>query len=282
MLSLVLSAIIIIFSLRKSTSAPICRKLLSSFSDQQILTGIGIQCVGLAKMETMVPYHFFIIWLLSLLSTATNLGTLLALVNDFKRDWVLRWIRQFLMLLNMVLGCLSGIFILQTVTKNLNPRLPIACVWEVESKGASSNAALSIAGTVAVIAGNVLTFIVATWYLHYRQFPRWMKTVQVVLLILMIGFGIGATVRVVLESQAFGSPPESVHLDGTGEKEWSYGQLLPLLLLILPLISTIEIMRGETKVVPSRVDDDEKMPLFDTELQHQNPHSYQPNPLWGK
>lgn len=44
-------------------------------------------------MKTMVPYHFFIIWLLSLLSTATNLATLLALVNDFRRDWVIRSIR---------------------------------------------------------------------------------------------------------------------------------------------------------------------------------------------
>jgi hypothetical protein len=87
-ISISLSAIIILFGLRKSTSAPVCRKLLQSFSDQQILTGIGIQSVGLAKMHSMIPYHFFIIWLLSLLSTATNLATLLALVNDFKRDWV--------------------------------------------------------------------------------------------------------------------------------------------------------------------------------------------------
>jgi hypothetical protein len=179
MLSILLSAAIILLGLRKSTSAPISRKLLQSFSDQQILTGIGIQSVGLAKMKTMVPYHFFIIWLLSLLSTATNLATLLALVNDFKRDWVLRWIRQLLMLINMFLGILSGIFILQTVMKNMEPRLPIACVWQVESKGTGSNAALSIAGTIAVIAGQVLTFGFATWYLHNRSNPKWLKTVQV-------------------------------------------------------------------------------------------------------
>ena len=111
----------------------------------------------------MVPYHFFIIWLLSLLSTATNLSTLLALVNDFKRDWVLRWLRQVLMVINFILSIISGIFILQTVTKNLEPRLPISCVWEVESQGVSPNAALSITGTIAVIVGNGLTFIAATW-----------------------------------------------------------------------------------------------------------------------
>ncbi|PSN73009.1 hypothetical protein BS50DRAFT_176452 [Corynespora cassiicola Philippines] len=281
-LSLLLATIIILLNLRKSTSAPICRKLLLSFSDQQIITGIGIQSVGLAKMEFMVPYHFFIIWLLSLLSTATNLATLLALVNDFKRDWVLRWLRQFLMLINLVLGILSGIFILQTVTKNLHPRLPIGCVWEVESRGASSNAALSIAGTIAVIVGNVVVFIASTWYLHNRESARWIKSVQVVGLVILVVSGVGATVRVVRESQAFGSPPSVLHLVGPSEKEWSFGQLLALLLLVLPIINVIEVVRGEIRTPPSRVDEDTK-PIYDTELQQQTrPNGdFQPNPLWG-
>ncbi|KAF1835491.1 hypothetical protein BDW02DRAFT_284720 [Decorospora gaudefroyi] len=276
MLSILLSAAIILLGLRKSTSAPISRKLLQSFSDQQILTGIGIQSVGLAKMKTMVPYHFFIIWLLSLLSTATNLATLLALVNDFKRDWVLRWIRQIFMLINMFLGILSGVFILQTVTKNLEPRLPIACVWEVEGRGASSNAPISIAGTIAVIAGQVITFGFATWYLHNKSNPKWLKTVQVVGLLACLAMGIGATIRVVLESQAFGHPPEAVKLVGPSEGTWSFGQLLPLLLLALPVIGTVEIMRGEEMKPKSSVDDDTVMLVG-----HGSDMEFQPNPLAG-
>lgn len=277
LLSFLLAGAIILLGLVKSTSAPISRKLLQSFSDQQILTGIGIQAVGLAQMGTMVPYHFFIIWLLSLLSTATNLVTLLALVNDFKRDWVLRWIRQILMLINMLLGMLSGIFILQTVLKNMEPKLAIGCVWEVESRGKSSNAALSVAATIAVIAGQGIVFALSTWYLHARTHPKWMKSVQVVCLFILLAMGIGATVRVVMESQAFGSPPESINLQGPSEGNWSFGQLLPLLLLTLPIISTVEIMRGETRTPPSRVDEDSE-PLFngggnDMEFQ------FQPNPL---
>lgn len=222
----------------------------------------------------MVPYHFFIIWLLSLLSTATNLATLLALVNDFKRDWVLRWLRQILMLINMFLGILSGIFILQTVLKNMEPRLPIACVWEVESRGSSSNAALSIAGTIAVIAGQVIVFILSTWYLHNRSNPRWLKSVQVVGLLVLLAMGVGATVRVVLESQAFGSPPSAINLVGPSEGSWSFGQLLPLLLLVLPVMSTVEIMRGETRTPPSRVDDD-SVPLFASG----GDMEFQPHPL---
>jgi Flp pilus assembly protein protease CpaA len=135
-LAILLSGIIILHEFRKGNNeAKVFRKLLQSFSDQQILYGIGIQCVGLAKMETMVPYHFFIIWMLSLLSTATHLSTLLALVNDFKRDWVLRWLRQFLMFVNLVLSCVFGIFVLMATMKNMAPTLAVACVWELDSKG---------------------------------------------------------------------------------------------------------------------------------------------------
>jgi hypothetical protein len=227
--------------MKRQSEAKIFRKLLLSFSDQQILTGIGIQSVGLAKMQTMVPYHFFIIWMLSLLSTSTHLATLLALVNDFKRDWILRWLRQFLMFINLVLSCVFGIFVLMAVMKDVKPTLPIACVWELPSHSASPNAAISIAGTIAVIAGNCLVFGLGVWYLH-SQSKRWLKIFQVLGLIILFASGAGAAIRVIILSQAFGKP--SVALDGPSEGDWSFGQLLPLLLLLLPLVSALEIYRG--------------------------------------
>ncbi|KAF1953374.1 hypothetical protein CC80DRAFT_494665 [Byssothecium circinans] len=283
--SLLLSAVIILLGLRKSTSAPICRKLLIAFSDQQIITGIGIQSVGLAKMKHMVAYHYFIIWLLSLLSTATNLATLLALVNDFKRDWVLRWLRQFFMLVNMFLGVLSGIFILQTVMKNLEPRLPIACVWNVPGRGTRSDAGISITGTIAVIVLQVVVFIASTLYLHARTNPRWVKSVQVVGLVMLIAMGVGATARVVMVSQAFGTVPDGVNLEGPSEKDWSYGQLLPLLLLVLPLINLVEVVRGEVRVPENhKVDGGSGADGMGEGLLGQGGTElrYQPNPIFGK
>jgi hypothetical protein len=235
-----MSGIIVLHELR-SKEAKVVRKLLLSLSDQQVITGIGIQSVGLAKMKTMVPYHFFIIWMLSLLSTATHIGTLLALVNDFKRDWVLRWLRQFFMFVNLVLSVISGIFILMATMKDLKQTLPIACVWVVSSTGAPSNAGISIAGTIAVISGQCIFFGVGVWYLHIRE-RRWITLIQIVGLLVMVAIGATAAVRVILISQAFGTP--SLPLADTGEKDWSFGQLLPLLLLLLPLVSAVEIMRG--------------------------------------
>jgi hypothetical protein len=63
-------------------------------------------------------------------------------------------------------------------------------------------------------------------------------------LLVLIAIGAGAAIRVILLSQAFGSP--SVKLADIGEKDWSFGQLLPLLLLLLPLVSAVEIIRGES------------------------------------
>jgi hypothetical protein len=245
-------------------------------------------------METMVPYHFFIIWMLSLLSTATHISTLLALVNDFKRDWVLRWLRQFLMFINLVLSCVSGVFVLMSAMKNMAPTLPISCAWELPSHGAPPNAGISIAGTIAVIAGQCIFFGVGVWYLHIKA-RRWIKTIQMTGLLVLVAIGVGAAIRVILLSQAFGTP--SVSLNDMAEKDWSFGQLLPLLLLLLPLVSTIEIIRGkfigtipedrlassngcnlgEMRVPPPVVDN--HIPLDDKQSSFRV--SFQPNPWWG-
>jgi hypothetical protein len=56
-----------------------------------------------------------------------------------------------------------------------------------------------------------------------------------------------------------------VKLGDEGEKQWSFGQLLSLLMLILPVISVIEIMRGDIAVAPP-VQDEDKQALFDGEM----------------
>jgi hypothetical protein len=197
-------------------------------------------------MDSLVPYHFFIIWMLSLLSMAVHNATLLALVHDFRRDWLLRWLRQFLMFVNLVLSCVYGIFVLRAVQQGIETStLPISCVWSgmSGSSGSASNTGLSFVGTIAVIAGNCLVFGAATWYLHNRN-QRFFKATQLVGMILMIAIAVGATVRVVLLSQAFGNT--TTPLSDDGEKIWNFGSLVSLLLLLLPLMSMLEIARGKT------------------------------------
>lgn len=216
-------------------------------------------------MNKLVPYHFFLIWMLSLLSMATHNATLLALKQDYRRDWVIRWLRQTLMFVNLALSSVSGIFILQAVSKGINKEThPIQCVWEVDGNGASSNVGLSYVGTIAVIVGNCVIFGLATWYLQSQR-QRFYKAVQIIGLLLMTAIATGAAVRIILLSQAFGSP--SVDLRDQGENDWSFGQLLSLLLVILPLVSVIEIWRGEISVASPVRDGTVREKTYDAELQ---------------
>ncbi|CAK7225712.1 hypothetical protein SBRCBS47491_005982 [Sporothrix bragantina] len=280
-----------------STAAIIGRKLLNSYSDQQIVTGIGIQSLGLAQIESLVPYHFFLIWMLGILSAAVHNAALLALVHDFRRDWVLRWLRQTLMFINLALSCIYGIFVLRELADGLPQTLPMACALQSGVQKANSTSTVSSAAawsgsagafqyiaTVAVVAGNCIVFILATWYLHSRA-QRFYRIIQTIGLTVMAAVAIGVAVRVVLLSQAFGHP--SVALSDNGETAWSFGQLLSLLMLLLPLISVVEIARGEIKVAPPVQDDGsgkgdggngDTMPL----VEHQQPMrsvAFQPTPF---
>ncbi|XWW92496.1 hypothetical protein V2A60_000419 [Cordyceps javanica] len=277
--SLALSASVVAAEIRGRPAA-VRRKLLNGYSDSQIVQGIGIQSVGLAKMHSLVPYHFFLIWMLSLLSMATHNATLLALARDYRRDWVLRWLRQLLMLVNFALSCVSGVFVMQVVARGMSrSTLPVACVWDgAASFGKPPGAAgiPSYVGTIAVIVGNGVVFAMATWYMHSRA-QRWYKTVQVGGLLVLTAVAVGAAVRVVLLSSAFGRP--SVPLADEGEKQWSFGQLLSMLLLALPLISAVELYRGDIQTAPP-VDDD-RQPLCAGELQPRPGNKFQPNPFFG-
>lgn len=233
------------FNTHKPALGLIRRKLLYGFSDQQILYGIGIQAVGLAQINTLVPYHFFIIWMLALLSMGVHNLTLLVLVASFRSDTVLRWLRQVLMLVNLVLSCVYGIFMLQVVQKDLETTtLPTTCAWQVEGNKAS-NVGLSYVGTIAVIAGNCIVFLASTWYLHDRR-QRAFKWVQLAGWAMMTAIAVGATVRVIYTSQAFGQP--TTPLSDGGERQWSFATMVSLLMLALPLMTVLEIYRGEVHV----------------------------------
>ncbi|KAI1128223.1 hypothetical protein F5Y10DRAFT_241127 [Nemania abortiva] len=290
-IALVISASLIFQEARGRASAQtpsvLRRKLLNSYSDQQILTGIGIQSVGLAKIDSMVPYHFFIIWMLSLLSMAVHNASLLALVHDFRRDWVLRWLRQFLIFVNLVLSSLYGIFILKAVGDGINDStFPIKCVWQkTDTSGLTStgNNPLSYLGTILVIGGNVIVFVLATWYLHSRS-QRFYRIILIVGLLIMTAISIGAIIRVSLLADALGAN-HPIKLSDDGERQWSFGQLLSIGMLLLPVVSIIEILRGEINVAPpvadSGNDKDRLLGENEVELNTHDRVSFQPNPFFG-
>jgi ACR3 family arsenite efflux pump ArsB len=178
-----------------------------------------------------------------------------------------------------------GVFVLQTNLEALAPTLPIACVWQEheKSRDAQGDKTLSIVGTIAAISISGIVFILGTWYLHMRR-QTWGKTVRAISLLVLLGLAIGAAIRVILVSQAFGTP--SVPLDDAGETEWSFGQLLTMLLLILPFVSALEIFRGQMQVPHANAfAESDQIPLTssyggESKSGHDAQYTYQPNPLF--
>lgn len=184
--------------------------------------------------------------MVSLLSTAIHNSTLLVLIGSFHSDRVLRWLRQMLMFFNLALGCVFGVCMLQVVQKGLeHSTLPTACAWKVQDSSAESNNALSFVGTILVIAGNCLVFAAATWLLHDRR-QRGFKWIQLAGIVTMTAIAVAATVRVIQVSAAFGVA--ETPLSDNGEKQWSFATLVTLLMLALPLMTVLEIYRGEIHV----------------------------------
>ena len=187
------------------------------------------------------------------------------------------------MFINLVLTIVYGIFVLKTSIDALAPTLPMACVWQHHAtfKQPQSNKVLSVVGTAVVIAATCVIFVLGTWYLHMRR-QRWGKIVRVLSLVVLAAMAVGAAVRVIMVSQAFGTP--SVDLQDQAEKQWSFGQLLTMLLLILPFISALEILRGEMRVPQSNqhLDGDQQPLTGNEELKPVGDarFTYQPNPLF--
>lgn len=184
--------------------------------------------------------------MVSLLSTAIHNSTMLVLIGSFHSDRVLRWLRQVLMFFNLVLGCVFGVCMLQVVQRDLeHSTLPTACAWSVQNASSEGDKALSFVGTILVIAGNCLVFAAATWVLHDRR-QMGFKWIQLAGIAAMTAIAVAATVRVIQDSQAFGVP--QTPLSDDGEKQWSFATLVTLLMLALPLMTVLEIYRGEIDV----------------------------------
>lgn len=253
MLSILLSLSLIIQESFIHANRPalglIRRKLLLAFSDQQILYGIGIQAVGLAQVEKLVPYHFFIIWMVSLLSTAVHNSSLLVLADDFHSDKVLQWARQVLILVQLLLSCVFGVYMLRILDKDLGySTLPTACAWDPAFPTGMrrfKEELVPYVGAISVILGNFIVFGAATWLLHDRR-RRGYKWIQLAGISVMIAIAVAAMVGVVLTSQAFGTP--LTNLADHGESEWSFSTIVALVMTALPLMTVLEMYRGQVEV----------------------------------
>lgn len=217
-------------------------KNLLAFSDTQLLTGLAIQFTGLLKHCEMRVYHWRIITELAFLTTVTHLLTVVALRNYFVKY---RWInlpRIFFMLANLGLLGYTSYISYSYEFAGLDLSTELACFFQGNRPEVKSAFGTKWTGLVIGAIGGHATVILAMyflkepekggkkewWYYIGAAFRTWfVAPIYAIYGIYMAGDGLQYT-------QALGTP--NVTIDGS-EREWSFGQFLPVLLLALPIFA---------------------------------------------
>jgi hypothetical protein len=223
------------------------RKNLLAFSDQQLVTGIGLQVSGYIKWCSISLYHFRVIACLALLSTVTHFLTLALLREYFWRKFVLRNIRLVCMVVNFILMVHTIVMVLGFNHEKLGWTSFAFCFYGEGEKKASLNAGATIGavfGALAIFCSLGAAFYTVAWRrmaISAAIMSIWVLIPIYIITVLVIApLGLSST-------EALGKP--LVNTDPPdGEKAWGFGQTLPLLLLALPLMAALEIFYGKSQI----------------------------------
>jgi hypothetical protein len=223
-------------------------KNLLAFSDTQLLTGLAIQFTAMIKHCSMSVYHFRIVVDLAFLTTVTHLLTVVALRNYFVKN---RWInlpRIFFMLANLALLGYTSFVAYSYDLADIHLSDSLACFFQKDRPQFSAAFGGKWAALLVGAIGGHVAVILAMywlkdpnksdkkgrwyWYIWYfgAVFRTWIVAPAYAI------YGIYMAAGGLSETQALGTPPTGVTLDGS-ESTWNFGQFLPVLLLALPIFA---------------------------------------------
>lgn len=190
--------------------------------------------VALCMIGAIVPYHFTLIFWMSLLVMASNSASLIILYTDFRRNPWVKWSRVFFMFLNWALSTVIGVFHAMVDRRGLGRKtLPMKCLLTtgLAAKMDTMNFIFDCFG----LSANFIMLLNAMWYLLRAPKKRTrQKVFTAASLLMMVGFGITATVMILTRGDAFGKP--IISLKDKGEEKWNYGQTLAVCGLFGPVI----------------------------------------------
>jgi len=260
---------------RRATSSQALRKLVLGFSDQQLVTGIGILIVSLARFQGSYPisiYHFVLVTDMAWFVSNTHLITLTVLSEYLKENPILRTWRLLAIVAmgGLLLGCTwlscnefwAGAF-----------NCPAKCLATNVEFGPVNFDPLTMWSMIVFVVGYLVTVIplfdyTRTRWAHVRRIiskagkmvsPRnrigqkLYGNINMVAKLFsnLVGSKIGA---MIFHSVWFGlgfvrllnDRQNGEHLLGGDQNEnaWSFGQLLAILLVVINVFSAIEIYFG--------------------------------------
>ncbi|RKF60796.1 hypothetical protein OnM2_047057 [Erysiphe neolycopersici] len=270
--SILLSCIIVLREFRHKKKSIVARRMLLSLSDQQIITGIALMILGLIHIRDLSYHHFFILWMFSLLSTVTHVSTILALGNEIKRDWVRRWLRQAVISINFLLSFSYCAIIFKASGEDLfnEDETWISIVYLLNSSHDIPWTDTE-ASRVIIVGLQIMMLIISVFYL--RVHIRGKKRIFLVKSICLLFFTLEGAI--VTRSMMLEATDRNSLLNKEEEEDFgNFGQVLPVLLLILPIISAIEQYREKVKAPENYIETEA------TGIERAT--TFEPNPIWGK
>lgn len=259
----------------RASSSQALRKLVLGFSDQQLVTGIGILIVSLARFWGSYPisiYHFVLVTDMAWFVSNTHLITLTVLSEYLKENPILRTWRLLAIVAmgGLLWGCTwlscnefwAGAF-----------NCPAKCLATNVEFGPLNFDPVTISSMIIFVVGYLVTVIplfdyTRTRWAHVRRIIN--KADKIIVPRNVIGqklYGIMKIVAnlfsdfvgskiaaMIFHSVWFGLGLSRLMNDrqnggyllrgGQNENEWSFGQLLAILLIVINVFSAIEIYFG--------------------------------------
>lgn len=240
----------------------ILSKNLLAFSDTQLLTGLAVQFTALLKHCELSIYHFQIVVELAFLTTVTHLLTLVALRNYFVKN---RWTslpRIILMLANLGLLAYTSYIAYSYGLAGLHASSSLACFYQGDRPHFKAAFAGRWGALLIGAIGGHASVMVAMYFLENKREGSWLvwwgaiRNWIIAPIYAIYGLVFGG--RALSGTQALGTP--SVTISGS-EKEWGFGQFLPMLLLALPLLAGWESFREEYEKYHKKANRDRKYSL---------------------
>lgn len=227
----------------------VAKKALLGLSDTQLLTGIGMQFTALIDHCTLSIYHFLIAVSLALMSTITHLMTMVALRQYFTEHPLSSIPRIVLIVFNVGLFCYEA-FVADGLGFNNNVgdiSQSLACYYQGNrpslKNGSFRYQWITIMVLIIAIHATMLYNVFQTGKRMNRWWKRWLLRIPVALAWIYCIFALVVnSINVFPYTQALGTA--SVNISGS-ENSWDFGQLLPVLLLAIPLLAGWEAACGK-------------------------------------
>ncbi|KAH7348828.1 hypothetical protein BKA65DRAFT_501523 [Rhexocercosporidium sp. MPI-PUGE-AT-0058] len=255
---------------RSSLFIKVEEKVLLGFSDQILITGFGLQLAGFIKLKELSIYHQGIITYLATLSTSCHSLSVIILRGYFHSHALARETRIGFMTISMLFLTVN-LVVLQLGPGFIAGAGPAFQIYAPPGRSSytTMNNQRPALGTLLGSMSLSTTFVVF-WYTYshltspklYRtwfnpsasatgiifgmEVHRWLVALNLCSIPFMpLSFVFSSILPYFLEAGVFKTEPPGGADGDASERSWGYGQITPLLFLLLPILNAVSIYSEE-------------------------------------